>query len=46
MIEAHKIRVAKGDYNIDKQHLADAIELLVERRQSSLSSDRGARNPY
>ena len=46
MIEAHKIRVERGDRNIDKVHLADAIELLVERRQESLSDDRGARNPY
>lgn len=46
MIEAHKIRVARGDHHIDKVHLADAIELLVERRQSSLSADRSARNPY
>ena len=46
MIEAHRIRVARGDANIDKVHLADAIEALVRRGQQSLSSDRGARNPY
>ena len=46
MIEAHRIRVARGDYNIQEEHLADAIELLVERSQQSLSSDRSARNPY
>ncbi len=46
MIEAHKIRVAKGDHHIDREHLADAIELLVERRRNSLSDDRSARNPY
>ncbi len=46
MIEAHKIRVDRGDYNIQEVHLADAIELLVERRQATLSEDRGARNPY
>ncbi|RYH10708.1 VOC family protein [Tropicimonas sp. IMCC6043] len=46
MIEAHRIRVARGDHHIDRAHLADAIELLVERRQQSLSADRGARNPY
>lgn len=46
MIEAHRIRVARGDNNIDKEHLADAIELLVRRDQQSLSEDRGARNPY
>lgn len=46
MIEAHRIRVARGDYNIQEEHLADAIELLVERRQQSLSADRSPRNPY
>jgi catechol 2,3-dioxygenase-like lactoylglutathione lyase family enzyme len=46
MIEAHKIRVARGDNNIDREHLADAIELLVERRQGSLSGDRSARKGY
>ena len=46
MIEAHKIRVENGDYNIQEQHLADPIELLVERRQGSLSSDRSPKNPY
>jgi catechol 2,3-dioxygenase-like lactoylglutathione lyase family enzyme len=46
MIEAHKIRVARGDHHIDKVHLADAIEALVERGHRSLSDDRGARNPY
>ena len=46
MIEAHRIRVANGDHHIDREHLADAIEALVARRQSSLSDDRGARDPY
>ncbi|MEC7256694.1 MAG: VOC family protein, partial [Pseudomonadota bacterium] len=46
MIEAHRIRVARGDYNIAEVHLADAIEQLVERRQQSLSDDRTPRNPY
>lgn len=46
MIEAHKVRVAKGDYNIQEEHLADAIEMLVERRQLSLSEDRTPKNPY
>ena len=46
MIEAHRLRVARGDYNIQEEHLADAIELLVERRQQSLSSDRAPKNPY
>ncbi|MGI9483146.1 MAG: VOC family protein [Hyphomicrobiales bacterium] len=46
MIEAHRIRVERGDYNIQDEHLADAIELLVEGRQGSLSNDRSAKNPY
>ncbi|TDE35264.1 VOC family protein [Antarcticimicrobium sediminis] len=46
MIEAHRIRVARGDYNIAEDHLADAIEHLVLRRQQSLSEDRGPQNPY
>ena len=46
MIEAHRIRVARGDHHIDNEHLADAIELLVRRDQQSLSADRSARNPY
>ncbi|WP_212523285.1 VOC family protein [Actibacterium sp. MT2.3-13A] len=46
MIEAHRIRVARGDYNIAEVHLADAIELLVARRQQSLSADRTPKTPY
>ncbi len=46
MIEAHRIRVAKGDHHIDREHLADAIEALVARRQGSLSDDRTARHGY
>jgi catechol 2,3-dioxygenase-like lactoylglutathione lyase family enzyme len=46
MIQAHKLRVERGDYNIQEEHLADAIELLVERRQASLSDDRTPKNPY
>ncbi len=46
MIEAHRIRVARGDYNIAEIHLADAIEALVERQQDSLSTSRAAADPY
>lgn len=46
MIEAHRIRVERGDYNIQEEHLADAIELLVHSRQQSLSADRTAKDPY
>jgi glyoxalase family protein len=46
MIAAHRIRVARGDHHIDKIHLADAIEDLVNQRQDSLSADRSPKNPY
>jgi len=46
LLEAHKIRVARGDYNIDPVHLADAIEALVTRSRASLSEDRSAKHPY
>ncbi|NMG40426.1 VOC family protein [Chelativorans sp. ZYF759] len=46
LFEAHKIRVERGDYNIKEEHLADAIELLVERSQATLSADRSPKNPY
>ena len=46
LLEAHKIRVERGDYNIDQIHLADAIETLVKRPRESLSDDRSPRNPY
>lgn len=46
MLEAHKIRVARGDYNIQEIHLADAIERLTTATRRSLSEDRGAKNPY
>lgn len=37
MLEAHKIRVARGDYNIQEIHLADAIENLTRAGRRSLS---------
>jgi glyoxalase family protein len=46
MLEAHKIRVACGDYNIQEIHLADAIENLIRRGRGSLSEDREPKNPY
>ena len=45
LFEAHKLRVARGDYNIAEIHLADAIEAMVERSRGSLSADRSAKNP-
>jgi catechol 2,3-dioxygenase-like lactoylglutathione lyase family enzyme len=46
LLEAHRLRVGRGDYNIDRQHLADAIEALVERSRESLSDDRSPKHPY
>ena len=46
LMEAHKVRVGRGDYNIAEVHLADAIEALAERSRSSLSADRAPKNPY
>jgi catechol 2,3-dioxygenase-like lactoylglutathione lyase family enzyme len=46
LFEAHKLRVERGDHNIGQAHLADAIELLVERSRPSLTGDRSPKNPY
>ena len=46
LLESHKLRVERGDYNIDQQHLADAIEALVARSRESLSEDRSPKDPY
>ncbi|WEX73843.1 VOC family protein [Sinorhizobium numidicum] len=46
LMEAHRIRTARGDYNIAEVHLADAIEALIERARPTLSADRAAKNPY
>ncbi len=46
LLEAHKLRVERGDYNIDRVHLADAIEALVLRSRESLSDDRSPKDPY
>ena len=46
LLEAHKLRVERGDYNIDQRHLADAIEALVGRSRASLSDDRSPQDPY
>jgi catechol 2,3-dioxygenase-like lactoylglutathione lyase family enzyme len=46
LLEAHKIRVERGDHHIDQAHLADAIETLVGRSRASLSDDRSPKDPY
>ena len=46
LLESHKLRVERGDYNIDQEHLADAIETLVKRSRASLAEDRSPKHPY
>jgi hypothetical protein len=46
LLEAHKLRVARGDLHIAQAHLADAVEDLVLRSRASLSDDRSPKNPY
>ena len=46
LLEAHRIRVERGDENIGEVHLADAIEVLVRRSRTSLSDDRSPKDPY
>jgi catechol 2,3-dioxygenase-like lactoylglutathione lyase family enzyme len=46
LLEAHRLRVERGDYNIDRVHVADALERLVERSRGSLSDDRSPKDPY
>ena len=46
LLEAHRLRVERGDHHIDRVHLADAIETLVGRTRASLSDDRSPKDPY
>lgn len=46
LLEAHKLRVARNDYNIQESHLADAIEALTTASRASLSADRAPKDPY
>ena len=46
LLEAHLIRTEREDYNIAPEHLADAIERLVQGSQRSLSEDRTPAEPY
>ena len=45
LFEAHRLRVERGDHNIDQTHLADAIEELVQRTRASITPDRSAHDP-
>ena len=46
LLAAHRLRVARGDYNIAPIHLADAIEQLVADSRESLSEARAPKDPY
>jgi len=46
LFAAHRIRVERGDDAIDRVHVADAIESLVEGSRPSLSSDRSPKDAY
>jgi len=46
LLEAHRLRVAAGAHHIMDAHLADAIELLVQRSRGSLSDDRSPKQAY
>jgi catechol 2,3-dioxygenase-like lactoylglutathione lyase family enzyme len=46
LLEAHRLRVARGDHHIAAIHVADAIEALTERSRGSLSGDRTPKHPY
>jgi catechol 2,3-dioxygenase-like lactoylglutathione lyase family enzyme len=46
LLEAHKVRLKRGDHHIVQEHLADAIEALVTRSRPSLSEDRSPKDPY
>jgi catechol 2,3-dioxygenase-like lactoylglutathione lyase family enzyme len=46
LLEAHKLRVSRGDYAISDEHVADALEILTTRTTRTLSEDRTPKNPY
>jgi glyoxalase family protein len=46
LLEAHRLREARGDRNIVEIHLADAIEDMIKRSRPSLSDDRSPKDPY
>jgi catechol 2,3-dioxygenase-like lactoylglutathione lyase family enzyme len=46
LLEAHRLRVERGEHHIAQIHLADAIEAMVRRSRDSLSKERDAADPY
>src|SRR5262245_37353170 len=45
LLEAHRLRVERGDYNIAESHLADGIETIVAGTRASHSDDRSPEGP-
>jgi len=46
LLQAHLLRVERGDHHIDRVHVADAIEALTERSRATLSQDRSPKKAY
>jgi glyoxalase family protein len=46
LLQAHRLRVERGEHHIDRVHVADAIQALVERSRASLSQDRSPKKAY
>jgi hypothetical protein len=46
LLEAHRLRVSRGDDHIERIHVADAIEELTTRGTETLSGDRSPKDPY
>ena len=46
LLEAHRLRVSRGDDHIERIHVADAIEEITTRSTETLSADRSPKNPY
>jgi len=46
LMQAHLLRVERGEHHIDRVHVADAIETLATRSRTSLSEDRAPKKAY
>ncbi len=46
LLEAHRMRLEEGEYNIQESHVAAAIELLSRRSRETLSDDTEAKRAY
>lgn len=46
LMQAHLLRVERGEHHIDRVHVADAIQTLTERSRATLSEDRTPKKAY